>query len=133
MDGSVLASVCIIVNRMSRHQTFAVFLFLAIIATVLPGCSEQPVAAAGIEVSSQQFNSYIRDWSEPEGYFDTDNFISNETSYEQVIEELHSRTHPGGVYIGVGPDQNFTYIAQTHPSLAIIVDIRRQNMLQHLF
>ncbi|HET9132070.1 MAG TPA: hypothetical protein VFO86_14035, partial [Terriglobia bacterium] len=46
---------------------------------------------------------------------------------------LQKRTQPGGVYIGVGPDQNFSYIARTKPALAIIVDIRRQNMLQHLF
>jgi hypothetical protein len=49
-----------------------------------------------------------------------------------VIGELKERVREGGVYIGVGPDQNFSYIAQTRPSLAVIVDIRRQNMLQHL-
>ena len=40
---------------------------------------------------------------------------------------------PGGIYLGVGPDQNFSYIAHIRPSLAIITDIRRQNMLQHLW
>jgi hypothetical protein len=38
----------------------------------------------------------------------------------------------GGVYVGVGPDQNFTYIAKIRPKLAIIVDIRRDNLLQQL-
>jgi hypothetical protein len=40
---------------------------------------------------------------------------------------------PAGVYIGVGPDQNLSYIVHTHPVLAVITDIRRQNMLQHLW
>ena len=39
---------------------------------------------------------------------------------------------PGGVYLGVAPDQNFTYIVATAPRLAFIVDIRRGNLLQHL-
>jgi hypothetical protein len=91
-----------------------------------------PPAAADVQVSREQFSRYIENWSEPEGYFDTDNFISNETSYLHVIGDLQDRVRQGGVYIGVGPDQNFSYIAHTRPSLAIIVDIRRQNMLQHL-
>jgi hypothetical protein len=95
--------------------------------------SQSPAQTAPSSVSRAAFKQYIEAWSEPEGYFDTDNFISNETSYLHVIPELQKRTLPGGVYIGVGPDQNFSYIARTKPSLAIIVDIRRQNMLQHLF
>src|SRR5262245_1733125 len=95
--------------------------------------AELPVAAAtDIQVSRSQFAQYIDDLSEPEGYFDTDNFISNETSYLHVIPELKRRVKPGFVYVGVGPDQNFSYIVHTQPSLAIIPDIRRQNLLQHL-
>ena len=95
--------------------------------------TEAPVvAAAQIDVREGQFAEYIAALSEPEGSFDTDNFISNETSYLHVIEELQSRFPPGTVYLGVGPDQNFSYIVHAQPALAIIVDIRRQNMLQHL-
>jgi hypothetical protein len=36
------------------------------------------------------------------------------------------------VYLGVGPEQNFTYIAALRPGLAVIFDIRRQNMIEHL-
>ena len=90
------------------------------------------VAAAEIRISSAQFAQYIDDLSEPEGSFDTHNFISNETSYLHVIPELRRRVKPGSVYMGVGPDQNFSYIVHTQPSLAIITDIRRQNMLEHL-
>ena len=46
--------------------------------------------------------------------------------------ELRERGISGGVYIGVGPDQNFSYIAHVRPSVAVIVDIRRDNLLLHL-
>jgi hypothetical protein len=36
------------------------------------------------------------------------------------------------VYIGVGPEQNFTYIANIRPSMAFVIDIRRENVLEHL-
>src|SRR5262245_4772606 len=85
------------------------------------------VAAVEIQVSNDQFARYVDEWSEPEGYFDSDNFISNETSYLHVVNQLKQRVPPGGVYLGVGPDQNFSYIVHTRPTLAIIIDIRRQN------
>jgi hypothetical protein len=108
-------------------------LALVLGASIIPWSREQPQAAADVRVSIEQFGRYIDEWSEPEGYFDSDNFISNETSYLHVIEDLHSRVKPGGIYLGVGPDQNFSYIVHTRPALAIVTDIRRQNMLQHLF
>src|SRR5262249_11962140 len=56
----------------------------------------------------------------------------NETSYLQVADQLADAPPGGEVYVGVGPDQNFNFIARTRPRYAFIVDIRRQNMLQHL-
>lgn len=120
------------VRKEIRQFAYLIAVVAVGVLIALPGSHPQPVAAANIQVSPAQFAAYVHEWSEPEGYFDSDNFISNETSYEHVVDELRSRVRPGGVYIGVGPDQNFTYIAQTRPSLAVIVDIRRQNMLQHL-
>jgi hypothetical protein len=79
-----------------------------------------------------EFARTIARLSEPGGYFDTDNLISNESSYLQVLPELARRGVRGGAYIGVGPDQNFTYIAAIRPSIAFIVDIRRDNELLHL-
>lgn len=70
--------------------------------------------------------------SEKGGDFISDNLISNETSYLQTAKALLDRP-AGGVYIGVGPEQNFTYLALTRPKVAIIVDIRRDNLLQHLY
>jgi hypothetical protein len=80
------------------------------------------------------FAQTIARLSEPNGYFDTDNLISNESSYLQVVPELTRRNVRGGAYIGVGPDQNFSYIAAVRPEVAFIVDIRRDNeLLQLLF
>jgi hypothetical protein len=119
---------------MSRRLIYAAPLLVLLAVTFrLQQRAEMPVAAAAdVQVSRSQFAQYIDDFSEPDGYFDTDNFISNETSYLHVIPDLRRRVKPGFVYLGVGPDQNFSYIVHTQPSLAIIVDIRRQNMLQHL-
>ena len=83
-------------------------------------------------ISDRAFWQMVTDFSEPSGFFRSDNFISNEMAFQQVIPDLKKRLPAGGVYVGVGPDQNFTYITSFQPRLAFIVDIRRQNMLQHL-
>ena len=90
------------------------------------------VRAAGQAQTTSVFASRIEQFSEPSGYFDTDNLMSNERSYLHPLEMLRQRGTSGGVYIGVGPDQNFSYIANLHPAMAFIVDIRRDNMLLHL-
>jgi len=119
---------------MLRKSIYGASLLVLIFASVfLQQRLDAPLAAAAdIQISSIQFAKYIEELSEPEGYFDTDNFISNETSYLHVIPELRRVVKPGFVYMGVGPDQNFAYIVHSRPALAIITDIRRQNMLEHL-
>ena len=74
----------------------------------------------------------MTDLSEPGGSFISDNFVSNESTFQRVVPELKRTAGRGGVYLGVGPDQNFTYIAALEPRMAFIIDIRRQNMLLHL-
>jgi hypothetical protein len=49
-----------------------------------------------------------------------------------VIEAMHRVGVHGNAYIGVGPDQNFSYIVDVQPSIALIIDIRRDNLLEHL-
>jgi hypothetical protein len=39
---------------------------------------------------------------------------------------------PGSVYLGVGPEQNFTYMAAVRPGMAIIFDVRRGNLNMQL-
>lgn len=79
------------------------------------------------------FPGLVAALSEPGGYFDTDNLISNESSYLHVLGALDSLGVRGGAYLGVGPDQNFSYIAAVRPSMAFIIDVRRDNLLQHLW
>ncbi len=95
-------------------------------AAALSGALEPKV------IPASQFSRLIQKLSEEEGYFHSDNFTSNETSYLQVIETIRRLGISGGAYIGVGPEQNFTYIARIRPQIAFIVDIRRQAVLQHL-
>src|SRR5439155_11573868 len=83
-------------------------------------------------LSNQEFWRMINEFSEASGYFRSDNFLSNEAGYQHVIPLLRKSIRSGGVYLGVGPEQNFTYIIGLEPKLAFIVDIRRQNMLEHL-
>ncbi len=91
------------------------------------------LAAAAIGAQPQtEFASRVAALSEAGGYFDTDNLISNERSYLQVLPDLRRAGIAGGAYIGVGPDQNFSYIAAVRPRIAFIVDVRRDNLLLHL-
>jgi len=41
---------------------------------------------------------------------------------------LNEVVKPGQVYMGVGPEQNFTYIAAMKPKMVFILDIRRGNL-----
>ena len=82
-------------------------------------------------ISDEAFWQMVSDYSEPGGFFRSDNFVSNEITFQWVLPEL-AKSRRGGVYLGVGPDQNFTYIVGMQPKIAFIVDIRRQNMLHHL-
>src|SRR5688572_27421327 len=78
------------------------------------------------------FWKLVTESSEPGGYFRSDNFISNEGELQYVIPELKRVIPRGRAYVGVGPEQNLTYIVALEPGIAFIVDIRRQNMVQHL-
>jgi len=78
------------------------------------------------------FAQLVSRLSEKAGYFGSDNLVSNELTYQHVLGKLAESKVTGGVYLGVGPDQNFTYIAQIKPKLAIMIDIRRDALLQHV-
>lgn len=79
-------------------------------------------------LSDRDFWRLSTEWSEPDGFFRSDNLTSNELLFQHVLTDLVRRTRPGGVYLGVGPEQNYTYIAAVKPSMAIIFDIRRGNL-----
>ena len=82
-------------------------------------------------LSDDAFWRMVSDFSEESGSFRSE-YMSNEREFQFVIPRLKEMTKPGGVYLGVGPEQNFTYIAAIQPKIAFIFDIRRGNMLEHL-
>lgn len=100
---------------------------LCLLASAFPADAQAPRS-----IPDSGFSSLIARLSEPSGYFDTDNLISNEDSYLHPVSSLRKLGIGGGTYIGVGPDQNYSYIAAIRPSVAFIVDIRRDNVLEHL-
>src|SRR6478609_3348750 len=112
-----------------RAQLIAVAAVLALSACGGP----RPVARRGpdtlpAQLGDQEFWTLVNDFSEPNGYFRSDNFLSNELAFQRVLTQLPT----GGVYMGVGPEQNFTYIVAMRPKFAFIVDIRRGNLDEQL-
>jgi hypothetical protein len=83
-------------------------------------------------LADREFWQLIGDLSEPPGYFDSDNLLSNEGTYQYVLATLSRSARTGSVYVGVGPEQNFTYIVALQPRIAFIIDVRRGNLLEHL-
>jgi hypothetical protein len=91
-----------------------------------------PRAAAPTQLTDEEFWKLSSSLSEQDGIFRSDNLLSNETRMQVVIPELLRTAQQGRVYLGVGPEQNFTYIAALKPSMAFIVDIRHGNLDVHL-
>ena len=87
---------------------------------------------ASSALTDTEFWQIFTKMSESGGSFPSENFVSNEVSFQYPIPTLQRTVRPDGVYLGVGPEQNFTYIANLKPRLAIIFDIRRQNAMAHL-
>ena len=114
---------------MSKRTAIGLAFAALVAVVVIRSAPWSPVAPQDMSegLSDTEFWKVLRDFSEPGGYFRSDNFISNESTFQKVIPDLQEKLSPGGVYLGVGPDQNFTYIAALQPKLAFIVDIRRQN------
>jgi hypothetical protein len=83
-------------------------------------------------LADSTFWRLMRDFSEPGGTFRSENLVSNETSLQYPLPALVARLPRGGVYVGVAPDQNFTYVAALRPEIAFVVDIRHQNAMEHL-
>src|SRR4030095_617688 len=116
-----------------RRLLPAAMLALMLIGTPLPSArSNQPQQQPPEGLSAAEFSRLIRDVSEDGGYFFSDNLVSNETTYLTVVDKLRELAPTGGAYVGVGPEQNFTYIAKLRPRIAFILDIRRQAVIQHL-
>ena len=90
------------------------------------------VAARPERLTDREFWKASSDLSEPNGSFRSDNLLSNEIFFQYVIPDLVRTAKPGRAYMGVGQEQNFTYIAAVKPRIAFIVDVRRGNLDLHL-
>ncbi len=118
-------------KRQSAALMLALLLQTICTLAVLAQTTVQPLKHPD-SLSATEFSRISRELSEDGGYFRSDNFTSNETAYLTVVDKLRQLGATGGAYLGVGPEQNFTYIAKIRPRVAFIVDIRRQAVLQHL-
>jgi hypothetical protein len=118
--------------RTSRLPLRVVLLLSAVLVarpSAVPRAARPDIPA---QLSDAEFWRLSDSASEPGGTFHSENYVSNEGLYQMVIPELLQRTRPGGLYLGVGPEQNFTYIAALRPDLVIILDVRRGNLHEHL-
>ena len=116
---------------MTRRRVFTLFAALSFAFTGLKSLA-RPAETLPAQLSDSEYWKMISDFSEPSGYFQYDIVTSNEVSYQHVMPELMKTPRSGGAYLGVGPEQNFTYIAALRPKIAFIFDIRRDMMLEHL-
>jgi hypothetical protein len=117
----------------SRRYSAAATVLLAAALVGNPATSNaRLVPSLPDSLTDREFWRLFTTSSEPGGSFISENFVSNEQMYQDVIPTLQRSLTPGGVYLGVGPEQNFTYIANLKPRMAVIFDIRRQNAMAHM-
>src|SRR5436190_4390493 len=114
-------------NHFSTHWRLALLVIL-VLAGSLNGLPIAVAPPAPAQLTNDEFWKLSSSLSEVDGEFRSDNLLSNELGFQYVIPELLQTAKQGRVYMGVGPEQNFTYIAALKPSMAFIVDIRRGNL-----
>ena len=109
-------------------------LSLAPAAVLLPAQrgATAPAGSLPARLTGQEFSKLAAELSEADGFFRSDNLVSNELYMQRVVPDLTRTVKPGRAYMGVGPEQNFTYIAATKPAMAFIIDVRRGNLQLHL-
>ena len=107
-------------------------IFVLSLGAILIAPFRSLAAPVPTQLTDQQFWSLSKELSEDDGVFRSDNLLSNETTFQYVIPSLLKSAKQGRVYMGVGPEQNFTYIAALKPAMAVIVDIRHGNLDVHL-
>src|SRR5438128_10316664 len=98
-------------------------LMAATLATATQSTDKQSASRGQAQpesLSAAEFSRLIRELSEDGGFFRSDNFTSNETSYLHVVDKLRELGATGGAYVGVGPEQHFTYLAKVRPRIAFI-------------
>jgi hypothetical protein len=110
-----------------RGLVRAVLATALLVAAAGSGVARGPLDVPG-RLSDQEFWRLTEVLSEPNGTFRSDNLVSNELVFARVLPELAKVPKTASAYLGVGPEQNFTYMAALRPKLAVILDIRRGNL-----
>jgi hypothetical protein len=120
--------------RLSRGIATSLFALAVALVSVSRRSGAQATLALPLPTSltDAEFWQLVTTSSEPGGSFASDNFTSNEMAFPTIIDRLRAAGDTAGAYLGVGPEQNFSYIAALHPRIAFLVDIRRQSVMQHL-
>src|SRR5438034_9431331 len=96
---------------------------LAVLTATLFALIVLPSRAADtlpIKLSDAAYWKMISDFSEPGGFFQLEIITSNEVSYQYAMPQLMNTVKPGGVYLGVAPEQNFTYIEALPTDVALL-------------
>ena len=119
------------VSSFSHPRRVAATALLLAVAATTTACAAQ--SGLPTRLTDAEYWKLVSDISEPGGQFrNSDNFTSNEMEIGRLYTALKTARVSGGAYIGVGPEQNFTYIASIRPQMAFVIDIRRQAVVQHL-
>ena len=111
-----------------RTRRYFVTAYLIFVIQLSLGSIAYAAETLPAQLSDQEFWKLSSESSEPDGTFRSDNLLSNESYFQYVIAPLNAIAKQGRVYMGVGPEQNFTYIAALKPKMVFIVDIRRGNL-----
>src|SRR5437867_7125168 len=125
---------------MKSHHTFTTSRILILCFTLTCASTAVPVFPGGhvtaapvpAQLTDEQFWKLSTTFSEQDGTFRSDRLLSNELKFQYVIAELLQKAKQARIYMGVGPEQNFTYIVALKPAMAFIVDIRHGNLDVHL-
>jgi hypothetical protein len=114
----------------TRGARLSVALVVSVVAAGLTFQLDAQAARKALptRLTDQEFWQLSSELSEHDGEFQSDNLVSNEVWQQYVIPDLLKAVSPAGVYLGVGPEQNFTYIAALKPAMAFIIDVRRGNL-----
>src|SRR6476659_9317471 len=111
-----------------RRIAFTFAVAMVAVCTIVPARPRAQSANVPTRLADRDFWTFIRQSSEESGSFHSENLVSNEIKFQQILPQLTQIAVSGRPYVGVGSEQNFTYIDAVKPNIAFIVDLRRGNL-----
>src|SRR5437899_4349209 len=99
-------------KRMDRKVFRGGYGFTAVaVAVLLIPLSLKPADTLPAQIPDAAYWQMVTGFSEEAGPFRFQ-YISNEREFAALIPDLKKSTKAGGVYLGVGPEQNFRFVFQ---------------------